>query len=99
MSFNMWTGYGIRSEYNVISVACVEMASVCWHYYMSKIIDLLDTSEVIRVNTSWIGYHSPSTHVLVFFVLRKKNNQITPLHLVHHFGMPFLGFVCVRFFP
>nr|CAD7455295.1 unnamed protein product [Timema tahoe] len=35
----------------------------------------------------------------VFFVLRKKNNQITPLHLVHHFGMPFLAFGCVRFFP
>ncbi len=39
------------------------MANVCWVFYFSKFIELLDT---------------------VFFVLRKKNNQITFLHLFHH---------------
>nr|CAD7198737.1 unnamed protein product [Timema douglasi] len=62
--------------YNVWMVN--EMANVCWHYYMSKIMDLLDT---------------------IFFVLRKKNNQITPLHLLHHTGMPVISFICVRFYP
>nr|CAD7395004.1 unnamed protein product [Timema cristinae] len=63
---------------NISLCVCSQMANVCWHYYMSKIIDLLDT---------------------VFFVLRKKNNQITPLHLVHHTGMPAVAFSCVRYYP
>nr|CAD7455294.1 unnamed protein product [Timema tahoe] len=54
-----------------------QMANVIWHYYMSKIIDLLDT---------------------IFFMLRKKNNQITLLHIFHHAGMPAVGFICVRYY-
>ncbi|XP_031626369.1 elongation of very long chain fatty acids protein AAEL008004-like [Contarinia nasturtii] len=45
-------------------------------YYMSKIIDLLDT---------------------VFFVLRKKNNQITFLHVYHHGGMVIATFIYFKF--
>nr|CAD7426271.1 unnamed protein product [Timema monikensis] len=63
---------------NISLCVCSQMANVCWHYYMSKIIDLLDT---------------------VFFVLRKKNNQITPLHVLHHTGMPIVSFSCVRYYP
>ncbi|XP_797869.3 elongation of very long chain fatty acids protein 4 [Strongylocentrotus purpuratus] len=44
----------------------LRMASVCWWYFFSKIIELLDT---------------------VFFVLRKKNNQVTFLHVYHHSTM------------
>nr|CAD7589858.1 unnamed protein product [Timema genevievae] len=54
-----------------------QMANVIWHYYMSKIIDLLDT---------------------IFFMLRKKNNQITLLHVFHHAGMPAVAFICVRYY-
>ncbi len=39
------------------------MANVCWIFYISKFIELLDT---------------------LFFILRKKFNQITFLHVFHH---------------
>ncbi|EEB15719.1 elongation of very long chain fatty acids protein, putative [Pediculus humanus corporis] len=35
----------------------------------------------------------------VFFVLRKKNSQITFLHIYHHAGMVLLGYVGTKFLP
>ncbi|KAK7862879.1 hypothetical protein R5R35_011592 [Gryllus longicercus] len=35
----------------------------------------------------------------IFFVLRKKNNQISFLHLYHHSNMVLLGWVGVKYFP
>lgn len=35
----------------------------------------------------------------VFFVLRKKHNQISFLHVYHHALMPVCGWIAVRFFP
>ncbi|XP_060582399.1 elongation of very long chain fatty acids protein 4-like [Ruditapes philippinarum] len=35
----------------------------------------------------------------VFFMLRKKNNQITFLHLYHHFTMPLIWYVGVKYVP
>ncbi|XP_065079078.1 very long chain fatty acid elongase 4-like [Ochlerotatus camptorhynchus] len=49
---------------------------VTYLYFLSKIIDLLDT---------------------VFFVLRKKNNQITFLHTYHHAGMVFATYIFTKF--
>ncbi|XP_034412111.1 elongation of very long chain fatty acids protein 1a [Cyclopterus lumpus] len=43
------------------------MIRVCWLFYFSKFLELLDT---------------------VFFVLRKKQGQITFLHVFHHSFMP-----------
>jgi len=48
------------------SKLALRMASVCWWYFISKYIELLDT---------------------VFFVLRKKFNQISFLHVYHHSTM------------
>ncbi|XP_034470320.1 elongation of very long chain fatty acids protein 1a [Hippoglossus hippoglossus] len=45
----------------------LRMVRVCWTFYFSKFIELLDT---------------------VFFVLRKKQSQITFLHVFHHSVMP-----------
>jgi len=56
----------------------VGMAYTAYIYYLSKIIELLDT---------------------VFFVLRKKFSQVTPLHVSHHTGMAVLMFVGVKFWP
>ncbi|PIK59603.1 putative elongation of very long chain fatty acids protein 4 [Apostichopus japonicus] len=42
------------------------MASVCWWYFFSKVIELLDT---------------------ILFVLRKKDKQISFLHVFHHSSM------------
>ncbi|KAI1290442.1 Elongation of very long chain fatty acids protein 1 [Halotydeus destructor] len=35
----------------------------------------------------------------VFFVLRKKDSQVTTLHLVHHTIMPFTSYFCIKFVP
>lgn len=35
----------------------------------------------------------------VFFVLRKKDRQITFLHLYHHTGMPMISWGCTKYFP
>ncbi|XP_012936436.1 elongation of very long chain fatty acids protein 4 [Aplysia californica] len=56
----------------------VRLAKVCWWFYFSKIVELMDT---------------------VFFVLRKKNNQISFLHVYHHTTMPLLWWVGVKFVP
>lgn len=60
------------------------MVNVCWIFYFSKFVELLDT---------------------VFFVLRKKYNQVTFLHVFHHgimpvswwFGVKFVPGVCAKF--
>jgi hypothetical protein len=33
----------------------------------------------------------------IFFVLRKKNNQITTLHVVHHCALPMSCWVGIKF--
>lgn len=35
----------------------------------------------------------------VFFVLRKKNNQVTFLHIYHHTAMPMISWGCTKYFP
>ncbi|CAG2116605.1 unnamed protein product [Medioppia subpectinata] len=35
----------------------------------------------------------------IFFVLRKKSNQITFLHVYHHFIIPVFGYIAVKLFP
>ncbi|XP_038048772.1 elongation of very long chain fatty acids protein 4-like isoform X1 [Patiria miniata] len=48
------------------SVLGMRMARVCWWYFFSKVIEVMDT---------------------IFFILRKKNNQLTFLHVYHHSSM------------
>ncbi|GJQ75481.1 hypothetical protein Trydic_g17568 [Trypoxylus dichotomus] len=52
-------------------------------------------------NAVWWYYIAKLTELLdtVFFVLRKKNNQITFLHVYHHFMMPICGWIGVKFLP
>lgn len=35
----------------------------------------------------------------VFFVARKKYSQITPLHVIHHAGMPLISYAALKFSP
>lgn len=60
------------------SPTAIRMANVCYMFYLSKFVELLDT---------------------VFFVMRKKNNQITFLHLFHHGMMPILMWFGIRWTP
>ncbi|XP_016403635.1 elongation of very long chain fatty acids protein 4-like, partial [Sinocyclocheilus rhinocerous] len=54
----------------------MRMASVCWWFFFSKVIELSDT---------------------VFFILRKKNSQLTFLHVYHHGTMIFNWWAGVKF--
>ncbi|XP_050400450.1 elongation of very long chain fatty acids protein 7 [Patella vulgata] len=54
----------------------MRMVRVCWLFYFSKFIELLDT---------------------VFFLLRKKFNQVSFLHVFHHGVMPFSWWFGVKF--
>ena len=35
----------------------------------------------------------------IFFVLRKKDNQVSFLHLYHHTVMPMISWGCTKYFP
>lgn len=56
-------------------IAPAQIARALWWYYMSKLIELMDT---------------------VFFVLRKKDNQLTYLHVYHHSTMFFFWWIGIR---
>nr|XP_006634801.1 PREDICTED: elongation of very long chain fatty acids protein 4-like [Lepisosteus oculatus]XP_015210847.1 PREDICTED: elongation of very long chain fatty acids protein 4-like [Lepisosteus oculatus] len=58
------------------SVLGMRMARVCWWFFFSKVIELLDT---------------------VFFILRKKNSQLTFLHVYHHGTMIFNWWAGVKY--
>ncbi|KAH3867427.1 elongation of very long chain fatty acids protein 4-like isoform X2 [Dreissena polymorpha] len=62
------SGYSLKCQpvdYSNSPLA-LRMASVCWWFFFSKVIELLDT---------------------VFFILRKKSDQVTFLHVYHHCSM------------
>ncbi|XP_041316274.1 elongation of very long chain fatty acids protein 4-like isoform X4 [Pyrgilauda ruficollis] len=69
--------------YNLAMVALssymfYEMARVCWWFFFSKVIELLDT---------------------VFLILRKKQEQVTFLHVYHHGSMLFSWWSGVKYVP
>lgn len=53
------------------------------------------------VRIGWIFYFSKFIEFLdtIFFVLRKKYNQISTLHVIHHMTMPFNVWFTIRFAP
>ncbi|XP_063431011.1 very long chain fatty acid elongase 7-like isoform X2 [Mytilus trossulus] len=58
------------------SPQALRMLNVCWWFYFSKFIELLDT---------------------IFFIMRKKFNQVSFLHVFHHAIMPFSWWFGVKF--
>ncbi|KAK6179707.1 hypothetical protein SNE40_012009 [Patella caerulea] len=70
--------YGCQPVDYSNSPKAMRMARVCWLFYFSKFIELLDT---------------------VFFLLRKKFNQVSFLHVFHHGVMPFSWWFGVKFAP
>ncbi|XP_044755179.1 uncharacterized protein LOC123314125 [Coccinella septempunctata] len=61
-----------------VNPTSMTMATAVWLYFITKIIELVDT---------------------VFFVLRKKMNQVSFLHLYHHTMMPICGWIGTKFLP
>ncbi len=77
------------------------MASVMHFYYVIKLIDLLDTvSDTLLINIySKVieKYYVFFSFNQVIFALRKKSNQITFLHVFHHFSMVINSWLGVKY--
>ncbi|XP_051626710.1 elongation of very long chain fatty acids protein 7-like isoform X3 [Manacus candei] len=65
-------------DYSQSELGMRQMAKVCWWFFFSKVIELLDT---------------------VFFILRKKQEQVTFLHVYHHGTMLFNWWSGVKYVP
>ncbi|KAA0714245.1 Elongation of very long chain fatty acids protein 7 [Triplophysa tibetana] len=84
---------------------CYEFVMSGWGTGYSFHCDLVDYSQSPQATrmawTCWLYYFSKFIELLdtVFFVLRKKHNQVTFLHVYHHSIMPFTWWFGVRFAP
>merc|ERR1739838_1220287 len=76
---NFLPAYKLTNLLIVYNTALVALsASMCYEYFMSKYIELLDT---------------------LFFVLRKKFNQVAFLHVFHHSTMLINWWLAVKYVP
>lgn len=62
----------------IISISLFQIVKAIWWYYVSKLIEFLDT---------------------IFFILRKKEKQLTFLHVYHHSTMFILWWIGVKWVP
>ncbi|KAJ2951743.1 hypothetical protein O0L34_g13909 [Tuta absoluta] len=73
------------------------------HYsYSCQPIDYSDSPIAQHMNNAaWWYYFAKITELLdtVFFILRKKNNQVSFLHVYHHTIMPLFVYYGVRYYP
>ncbi|XP_035245569.1 elongation of very long chain fatty acids protein 7-like [Anguilla anguilla] len=82
---------------------CYEFLMSGWATGYSFRCDLVDYSrspQAVRMAwTCWLYYFSKFIEMLdtVFFVLRKKNSQVSFLHVYHHSIMPFTWWFGVKF--
>ncbi|KAI5646317.1 GNS1/SUR4 family domain-containing protein [Phthorimaea operculella] len=70
--------------------------------YICQPIDYSDSPSAQHINNlAWWYYFAKITELLdtVFFILRKKNNQVTFLHVYHHTVMPLFSYYGVRYYP
>ncbi|CAL8249283.1 unnamed protein product [Merluccius merluccius] len=97
---------GVLIFYNFGVVAlslymCYEFMMAGWGTGYTYRCDLVDYSPsgTRMAATCWLYYFSKFIEMLdtVFFVLRKKNSQVTFLHVYHHSIMPFTWWFGVRF--
>ncbi|XP_034946031.1 elongation of very long chain fatty acids protein AAEL008004-like [Chelonus insularis] len=80
------------------------LASGWWNDYSFRCqpVDYSNKPKALRMAAgSWWYFISKFTEFwdTFFFVLRKKNNQITTLHVIHHGIMPMSTWVGVKFLP
>lgn len=65
-------------------------------------VDYSNNPKALRmVRACWLCYLSKIMDLMdtVFFILRKKNNQVTVLHVFHHFSMPINCWFGTKFVP
>ncbi|KAJ9590191.1 hypothetical protein L9F63_016680 [Diploptera punctata] len=68
--------------------------------YKCQPVDYSHNPTAVRMaNLCWWYYLSKFTEFMdtIFFVLRKKDNQVTVLHLYHHSLTPLETWICVKF--
>ncbi|KAE8636247.1 hypothetical protein XENTR_v10002905 [Xenopus tropicalis] len=98
----------IMACYNLFMVLfslymCYEFLMSGWaagYSYRCDIVDYSQSPQALRMAwTCWLFYFSKFIELLdtVFFVLRKKNSQITFLHVYHHSIMPWTWWFGVKF--
>ncbi|KAG8011938.1 Elongation of very long chain fatty acids protein 7 [Nibea albiflora] len=99
---------GVLIVYNFGVVAlslymCYEFVMSGWgtgYSFHCDLVNYSDSPQAIRMAaTCWLYYFSKFIEMLdtVFFVLRKKDSQVTFLHVYHHSIMPFTWWFGVRF--
>uniref|UniRef100_A0A0K8S4K6 Elongation of very long chain fatty acids protein n=2 Tax=Lygus hesperus TaxID=30085 RepID=A0A0K8S4K6_LYGHE len=96
--------------YNFIQV-CVSIwivsqsVELYWNkysFFSCENVEVDASEETMRICRGFYVYYLAKVSELldtVFFVLRKKYNQITFLHLYHHTGMPIMSWGCAKYFP
>ena len=67
-------------------------------FYSFSLFSLFITIQMARA--VWLYYMAKIVELLdtVFFVLRKKQSQVSFLHVYHHTLMPFCAFIGVKYF-
>ncbi|XP_043687001.1 elongation of very long chain fatty acids protein AAEL008004-like isoform X2 [Vespula pensylvanica] len=75
-----------------------------WGHYSFRCqpVDYSNSPTAIKmVHASWWYYFSKFTEFMdtIFFVLRKKNNHVSTLHVIHHGCMPMSVWFGVKFTP
>ncbi|KAM4709823.1 very long chain fatty acid elongase 7 [Discoglossus pictus] len=94
--------------YNLLMVVfslymCYEFLMAGWatgYTFQCDIVDYSGSPQALRMAwTCWLYFFSKFIELLdtIFFVLRKKNSQITFLHVYHHSIMPWTWWFGVKF--
>ncbi|XP_047412594.1 elongation of very long chain fatty acids protein 7 isoform X1 [Sciurus carolinensis] len=82
---------------------CYEFVMSGWgtgYSFRCEIVDYSRSPTALRMaHTCWLYYFSKFIELLdtIFFVLRKKNSQVTFLHVFHHTIMPWTWWFGVKF--
>ncbi|XP_037654655.1 elongation of very long chain fatty acids protein 7 isoform X1 [Choloepus didactylus] len=82
---------------------CYEFVMSGWgtgYSFQCEIVDYSRSPAALRMaHTCWLYYFSKFIELLdtIFFVLRKKNSQVTFLHVFHHTIMPWTWWFGVKF--
>lgn len=65
-------------------------------------VDFSGSPKSIRtLHLTWCYYMLKLIDLIdtIIFVLRKKNNQVSFLHIYHHFAIAFFSYISTRFYP
>ncbi|XP_076860289.1 elongation of very long chain fatty acids protein 7a [Brachyhypopomus gauderio] len=105
--------FGLKKVLVVYNFGVVALSLyMCYEFVMSgwgtgytfgcDLVDYSRSPQAMRMaSTCWLYFFSKFIEMLdtVFFVLRKKNKQVTFLHVFHHSIMPFTWWFGVKFAP